>query len=194
MSKGLLRLGMVPGVGFFFLFAGIAGGGHIKDHAVQYVLEGTREWEASRGCGVSAEGANLLARRFTALSDVLETKSLKYKLTQAEDVSAVRGMVIAYLDHASLETFGPHRKGCYVDAAVVRKVGLPPILANPDTGILDINGSHIGADIFIDGVKKGNIRQAFVLSVGGHTWKSMKCEERVEIRANETLNRYCDKK
>ena len=43
-------------------------------------------------------------------------------------------------------------------------------------------------------LERGVIKQAFELSVGRHYWKTMKCEEVVEIAAKEEKKRYCKRK
>lgn len=105
----------------------------------------------------------------------------------------IKGIAYAYLDEATVSEFGPNRRNCRLNAAILAKYMLPPVATNPDTGVLDVDGSRRGADIYIDGVKKGNIRQAFILSVGPHRWKTMKCEEQVEIAPNGTKKVHCNK-
>ena len=70
---------------------------------------------------------------------------------------------------------------------------LPAVFNDPDNGFLLIDGSEGNADIYIDGNKKGSIKQMFVLSSGKHTWRTMKCEETIQIAPNDTKKVSCSK-
>lgn len=101
-------------------------------------------------------------------------------------------LTAAYLDTVAAPN-GTRPTLCVLAPESIQSTQFPLIFKEPDTGVLDVNGSQERAPIFIDGIRKGSIRQAFVLSIGEHTWKTMKCEERVQIAANETKRVDCKK-
>jgi len=106
--------------------------------------------------------------------------------------AAVKNTTQAYLGSLrhQIPEFG---SSCNVAEGYVLAWGIPNEFKEIDSGYLEIDGTKKGAEIFIDGVKKGKIRQKFVVSVGTHKWKAMKCEETVYVNANEEIYRRCDK-
>ncbi len=176
------------------LQADVVHGDHAQDHITAATIEATNEWAATRGCRVTPNGVKWVVMNMKGTANAFEEKRVKFALSPQEETMVIKGAAQAYLDQASVQEFGSLRKGCVVNEAVLTKFPFPPAAKNPDTGILDIDGSERGADIFIDGDKKGNIRQAFILSIGDHTWKTMKCEESVQVSPQVTKKVYCSKK
>lgn len=168
--------------------------GEYLDYISAVTTEGTEEWASTRGCQITQDGVRYVSAKMEGTADTLKVKGMRFGLTPIEERWVIKGVAQAYLDQVSVEEFGPARSGCVMNARVLMKYTLPAAARNPDTGILDVDGSRPGADIFIDGKKKGNIRQAFILSIGEHTWRTMKCEQSVQISPRETRRVYCSKK
>ena len=168
-------------------------GADIPEHLASVTLESQKEWAAARGCSVTADASKTLISKMSAFGETIERRTLK--LTWEEAAPIIKGVTHVYLDKASIQGFGRDRKNCVVDEQLLKKVSFPQSAGNPSTGILEVNGSQGGADIWIDDEKKGSISQAFILSVGrNHKWKTMRCEEDVRIIADEFKKVYCDKK
>lgn len=149
------------------------------------------EWNATRGCEITPDAEKVLLGQMEEIADTIRAKQVKYHLSSFQQKTVIKGIAYAYLDEVSVKEFGALRRNCRLNAARLVNHRLPPVAKNPDAGYLDVNGSTQGAEIYIDGEKKGYIRQKFILSVGSHLWKTMKCEERIEITPNETKTVYC---
>lgn len=194
MGRVMLLLATVTAFAFTTVIEHRAIGEEEPAYFASAVREGQMEWTATRKCRVTADGGKVVVARLGAVTSVMETKAEKYSLSSNEQSAAVKGVVKAYLDAASLEEFGAYRQGCVLTGSLLEGRFLPPLASSPDTGILEVDGSQIGADIFLDGDRKGVIKQAFVLSVGQHKWKTMKCEGVVEIVAKEEKKQFCARK
>lgn len=152
------------------------------------------EWSATRRCKITPDAADVLVTKVQEAADTIQTKRLKYGLSPPQEQMAIRGITTAYLDEVSVARFGPNRRNCRINAAILANHILPALAKNPDTGILDIDGAEPGAEIYVDGVKKGYIRQSFIVSAGSHLWKTMKCQEQVHVTPNDIKAVYCKKK
>jgi hypothetical protein len=172
---------------------GVLDARHVQGHD-ETVIEAKDRWAAARGCVVTPDGEQALLNRMQETEPVLESKKLRFGLTPDQARTVLRNHTYAYLDWASIKNFGAERSNCVVDAQSIQTVGLAPAFRNPDTGTLEIDGTVKGAPIYIDGQQLGNIAQMFVLSVGQHSWRTMRCEEQVRIVPNETLHRHCDRR
>jgi len=82
---------------------------------------------------------------------------------------------------------------CSVSIEAIQSVPFPSVFSQPGSGVLEIDGSQANADIYIDSVKKGSIKQAFAVSAGKHRWRTMKCDEDVQVAADETKKMYCSR-
>jgi len=169
-------------------------GSQTLEHFMGATRDAQTEWTSTRNCRVTPDGEKVVQARVGEATSAIALKTQKYGLTKKEEVAAIKGVTKAYLDVASVQEFGPFRKDCVLTGLLLERASLPPLATSPDTGILEIDGLQTGADIFIDGDRKGVIRQAFVLSVGPHRWKTMKCEEIVQVAAKDDKKLFCRKK
>ena len=150
------------------------------------------EWSASRNCSLPPNGSQVVAEKMIALAPTVSTKHSKYSLDAQRQNEVVTAFTTAYLDSLPKQS-GAQAGGCAITRESIQTTQFPPIFMDPDTGVLEIDGSQAKADIYIDGSKKGSIKQAFVLSAGKHTWKTMKCAESIQIAPNDAKTVYCSK-
>lgn len=149
------------------------------------------DWSATRNCSLPLNGTQLVGEKMTALAPAVSTKRLKYSLETERQNQVVMAFTTAYLDSLPRQAAQPG--SCAITRESIQSTQFPPVFMDPDTGVLEVDGSQDKADIYIDGSKKGSIKQAFVLSAGKHLWKTMKCTESIQIAANDTRKVYCRK-
>ena len=154
--------------------------------------QGVLLWAESRPCAVPADIAETVAEQMAANSAAFADRTARYNLTMTEESDTIRSTVYAYLDDVSMPTRIADSP-CVVASQHLSVATVSVLARNPDTGFLDVDGRMPGAEIFIDGERKGIVRQMFVVSVGSHVWKTMGCEDRIVIAANETRRVRCDK-
>ena len=155
------------------------------------IFRAAGRWAESRPCLVTAEAKQAIAVAFKPLlTGTLVQKAQKYDMDEKTARLIIENSTESYLD---LLKSSPELRGqaCAIDTGTVVAFAIPKPNLAPETGYLLIDGLERGADIFINGERKGQIQARFVLSVGRHTWKTMKCEEAIDVRLNESISRYC---
>lgn len=133
-----------------------------------------------------------MAEKMTTLAPTVSTRRLKYNLQTERQNQVVMALTTAYLDSLSTQA-GPRPDTCGITLESIQSTKFPSVFTDPDSGVLEVDGSQSKADIYIDSSRKGSIKQAFALSSGPHTWKTMKCEESIQIAPNDTKKVYCSK-
>lgn len=150
------------------------------------------EWSATRGCGLPRNGNQVVAEKMTTLVPAVSAKRLKYNLRTEQQARVVTAFTTAYLDSLSKQA-GPLPESCFISLESIQSTQFSAVFLDPDSGVLEVDGNQKKADIYIDGSKKGLIKQAFALSAGRHTWKTMKCDDVVQIAPNDNKQVYCSK-
>jgi hypothetical protein len=156
------------------------------------VLRATDRWAETAPCSVTAEAKQAIGKAFEPLKSTLVATAARYGLDETATRRIIKSSTESYLDLVKMSG-GFNGQVCKIEKGNVASIPVPQAVFRPDTGYLIIGGSKKGADIFLDGERKGQIQATFMLSVGNHNWKTMKCEEPVEIKPNETVSRYCGK-
>lgn len=151
------------------------------------------DWSATRKCSLPSNGSQLVAQKMAALAPTVSTRSSKYRLETGRQNQVVTAFTAAYLDSLPKQA-GIQPGSCAISQESIQATQFPPVFMDPDTGFLEVDGSQANADIYIDGRKKGSIKQTFVLSSGKHTWKTMRCAESIQIEPNDVRQVYCSKR
>jgi hypothetical protein len=150
------------------------------------------DWSVTRNCRLPANGGQIVGNKMTGLGADLSARWSKHSLPPGQQNGLVMGFTTAYLDSLATQT-GLPPGSCFISEGAIQSAPFPSVFSDPDSGVLEIDGSEAKAAIYIDGAEKGSIRQAFAVSAGKHRWRTMKCEEDVQIEANETKKVYCSK-
>ena len=148
-------------------------------------------WGTTHDCILPLDGTQAVADKMTTLAPAVSTRRVKYDLPTQRQKDVVTALTTAYLDSLLKPSALPFR--CPSSFELIQSGSLPAVFNDPDSGFLLIDGSQGKADIYIDGNKKGSIKQTFVLSPGKHTWRTMKCEEAIQIAPNDTKKVFCSK-
>jgi hypothetical protein len=148
-------------------------------------------WGTTHNCVLSLDGTQAVADKMTTLAPAVSMRRLKYDLPAQRQKEVITALTTAYLDSLFKQAALPFR--CPSSFELIQSGSLPAAFNDPDSGFLLIDGSEAKADIYIDGNKKGSIKQMFVLSSGKHTWRTMKCEETIQIAPNDTKRVFCSK-
>lgn len=155
-------------------------------------------WGKTHDCAFPIAGAQAVADKMTTLAPAVSARRVKYDLSDQRKDEVVVALTTAYLDALSKPEPKPDSKPplvfrCSVSLESIQSAAVPAIFNDPDSGFLLIDGSQDKADIYIDGRKKGQIQQTFILSTGKHIWRTMKCEEPIQISPNELKKVFCSK-
>jgi hypothetical protein len=148
-------------------------------------------WGTTHNCVLPLDGKQAVADKMTTLAPAVSKRRLKYDLPAQRQKEVINALTTAYLDSLLKPAAPPFH--CPSSSEMVQSGSLPAVFNDPDSGFLLIDGSEGKADIYIDGNKKGSIMQMFVLSSGKHTWRTMKCEETIQIAPNDTKKVFCSK-
>jgi hypothetical protein len=151
------------------------------------------DWSATRNCPLPSNGTQVAAEKMIKLAPTVSTRRSKCHLETDRQNQVVTALTTAYLDSLSKQASSPP-ESCGLTLKSIQSTEFPVIFGDPDSGFLEIDGSQDKADIYIDGSRKGSIKQVFVLSSGKHTWRTMKCEESIEIAPNDSRKVYCSTK
>ncbi len=145
------------------------------------VSKSLSQWSSTRECSYTADTLKFLLG--TMLGG--EQQVARGKIQPAME---------SYLDAVTLQKFGPLRAGCIVSVPLLHDFPFDvPTYGGPQTGYLTVDGTTKGAEIYLNGHRKGNIVTTFALSPGDYRIQTMKCDDTVTIRPGESKKLYCEK-
>ncbi len=174
-----------------------AGQSQTQQTQVQYIrsaaTRAATDWSATHNCSLPSDGSQAVAEKMIKLAPTVSKRRLKYGLEADRQNQVVTSLTTVYLDSLPKQA-GSQPEPCNITLKSIQSTELPTVFGDPDSGFLEVDGSQEKADIYIDGNRKGSIKQLFVLSSGKHTWRTMKCEDTIQITPNDTKNVYCAKR